>query len=117
MSSDESEFPFDFWARLAENDPATFEEARRLVIDSMIESAPERNRPRLRGLQWQIDAVRDRAGSPLGACVRLSGMMWQTLLGEQGLVDHMRQLAEGLPGEPPAGHRSATLLRFRRDPA
>ncbi len=116
MSSDHNEFPFDFWAKLARNDPAAFETARRLMIDSMIESAPERNRQRLRGLQWQIDRVRERAANPMSACVRLSNMMWEKILGEDGLVDHVLELSEQ-PTRPRPEREPGRVLPFRRDPA
>ncbi|MGE3771611.1 MAG: DUF3135 domain-containing protein [Gammaproteobacteria bacterium] len=106
MSQDDYEFPFDFWAKLAIDDPASFEEARQLMIDSLIESAPPERQPRLRGLQWQIDQLRARTPNPLGACVKISTMMWDKVLGPDGLVDHLEQLGRGEPAaresRPPA---------------
>ncbi|HMM76728.1 MAG TPA: DUF3135 domain-containing protein [Gammaproteobacteria bacterium] len=106
MSQDDYEFPFDFWAKLAAEDPASFEEARQLMIDSLIESAPPERQPRLRGLQWQIDQVRARTPHPMGACVKISNMMWDKLLGADGLVEHLERLGSGQPANretrPPA---------------
>lgn len=113
MSHDDYEFPFDFWATLAADDPGSFEEARRLMIDSLIESAPPQVQPRLRGLQWQVDQVRTRTPSPLGACVKISSMMWQKVLGPDGLVEHLEQLGNG-ESPPREAPRSASILPLRR---
>lgn len=103
---DDYEFPFDYWASLAADDPASFEEARRLMIESLIESAPAERQPRLRGLQWQIDQVRALTPSPLGACMKMSNMMWDKVLGAGGLVEHLEELGSGEPtarAEPVSG--------------
>jgi len=113
MSHDEYEFPFDYWATLATDDPGSFETARQLMIDSLIESAPEPRQIRLRGLQWQIDQVRARTPNPMGACVKISGMMWQKVLGPNGLVEHLEALGNGghAPREAP---REARIIPLRR---
>lgn len=100
MSHDDYEFPFDFWAKLATDDPSGFEEARRLMIESLIESAPPERQPRLRGLQWQIDQVRARSANPMGACLKISSMMWDRVLGPDGLVEHLEHLGSGQPAAP-----------------
>jgi hypothetical protein len=113
MSQDEYEFPFEYWANLAADDPQSFEEARQLMIDSLIESAPEPQQTRLRGLQWQIDQVRARTPNPMGACVKISGMMWQKVLGPNGLVEHLEALGNGesVPREAPRGAKIIPLRR------
>jgi len=70
-----SQFDFDEWARLARQDPAAFETRRARLLEQAITTAPERLRPRLRAVQWRIDQERRRAGSPLGACLRLQQML------------------------------------------
>ena len=67
---------FNEWAALARSDPPAFEALRREKVQLLIERAPLRRRSRLQALQWRIDQERDRAPSPLEACRRLSGMMW-----------------------------------------
>ncbi len=113
MHGDETDFPFDDWARLASEDPDSFEAARRLMIDSLIEAAPAPVQARLRGLQWQIDHVRTQTPTPLGACVKISNLMWQRLLGPDGLVDQLERLGSGedAPGKSPAGARVIPLRR------
>jgi len=113
MNGDEADFPFDDWARLASEDPDSFEAARRLMIDSLIESAPAPTQARLRGLQWQIDHLRTVAPTPLGACVKISNLMWQKLLGPDGLVAHLEHLGGGQ--EPPAKQAArAPVIPLRR---
>lgn len=112
MHNDDYEFPFDYWAQLAADDPGSFEEARRLMIDSFIESAPPERQQRLRGLQWQVDQIRARSQSPMGACVKISNLMWDKVLGADGLVEHLEQLGSGKTGARPAPV-SADILPLR----
>ncbi len=73
MQDEPTEFAFDSWAKLSRDDPASFEHARKLMVESLIESAP--TQPRLRGLQWQIDHLRERTATPLNACLKISNLM------------------------------------------
>ncbi|ALP54462.1 hypothetical protein Tel_15620 [Candidatus Tenderia electrophaga] len=77
-------FVFDEWKKLAETNPKAFEFTRRKVIDDLINEA--RASERLKCLQWRIDVERERAASPLSACVRLSNMMLNSLYGDGGLA-------------------------------
>jgi hypothetical protein len=115
MHKHDDDFEFEYWAALADNDPAAFEDARRAVIDSLIEAAPPESRRRLAGLQWQVDTIRERAHTPLKACIDISGMMWDTVLGEDGLVERLEELAgQRAPRERAA--QAATVLPLRRTP-
>ncbi len=69
---------FETWASLAKEDPARFEALRLEMIDDFITQVPESKRLHLRRIQWRIDQVRERAGTPLAACVALSRMMWDS---------------------------------------
>lgn len=70
------DFDFDQWATLARTRPEAFEELRRLTVELAILKRSRRNRERLKGLQWRIDRVRECAGNPLDACMRISQLMW-----------------------------------------
>lgn len=72
-----SDFPnFDQLLKWAKEDPEQLERFRQQQIDSIINSAPEENQRRLRGLQFQIDAQRKlHANSPMASCVKISQMM------------------------------------------
>ncbi|HKJ94446.1 MAG TPA: DUF3135 domain-containing protein [Gammaproteobacteria bacterium] len=106
-----SEIRFDAWRALAENDPARFEAERRECIRALIESVPAERRERLERLQWRIDRERERARNPIGACVRLSRMMWDSFAGEDGLADMLDRFRARRP--PPTQRRRAEVIPFR----
>lgn len=108
-------FDFDDWSRLARRDPQGFENRRARVIEAFIASAPLQRQARLRGLQWQIDQVRASAGTPLAACLRISGMMWDSVTGDDGLIARMEALRHGRP--LPRRRPKAKILPFRRPDA
>ena len=108
---------FDTWAEIARTDPAAFERMRCAAIEAYINSVPEPNRERLRRLQWRIDQERRLAGTPLAACIRLSRMMWEAVLGEHGLLDRVHEARARLAGASrPRRSRapSARVLPFVR---
>ncbi len=113
MATNDQDFPsfeFETWSRLASEDPTSFEEARRLMLDSLIAAAPEPIQPRLRGLQWQVDRLRE-LNPPLGACLKITNLMWETVLGENGLVDNMERLTK-LPPDKERPRSSGTVINF-----
>ena len=85
LDNDNKSFDFDGWRRLFETSPEMFEQRRAEAIESVIRTAPTDQQPRLRGLQWQIDAVRARYKHPLVSATKLFEMMWDKVYGEQGL--------------------------------
>jgi hypothetical protein len=113
-----AEIDFETWARLAKEDPDAFEQRRLEAIAEVIESAPEHSRERLRCLQWRIDQERRLARTPLAACVRISQMMWRSVLGDGGLQQRLGDLQRAFGVEleqPKAGNReSADVLLFAR---
>ena len=104
---------FDDWSNLARRDPEGFEARRRALLDSFIKAQPVGRRQRLRGLQWQVDCIRQSSSTPLVACQRVSQLMWDAFTGPAGLV---QTLVGALP-EPREGQRkthSAKILPFPR---
>jgi len=99
---------FDQWAQLAKTDPAAFETRRAAAIESVISRMPVHKQQRMRCLQWKIDQVRNQASNPMAACIKLSEMMWDSLVGPGGLRDVLERVGEG-NFEPPA---RATVLEF-----
>jgi hypothetical protein len=85
------EFDFTHWSELAINDPEAFEAERSEVIEQAINEASPEKRQRLHGLQWRIDQVRLLARTPLSACMEMSQMMWDSVMGEYGLIDILQQ--------------------------
>jgi hypothetical protein len=102
---------FDQWAELARSDPAAFEQKRAQVIEDMIQRMPPHKQQRMRCLQWKIDRVREKAGNPVAACIKLSEMMWDSLVGPGGLRDALARLGNQ-DFEPPA---KAKILELRRN--
>ena len=113
--NDQQDFPFDEWTSLAASDPRAFEAARARVLCSLIEAAPVANQRRLEGLQWRIDRIRECADNPLAACIKISGMMWDTTLGENGLVESIEQLSGMRPPRAGTRHNGAVLPFRGRD--
>jgi len=101
-------FDFDSWARLAKESPALFEVKRQATIEAFIASAPVNRQRRLRGLQFQIDMERQRAKTPLAACVRVYQMMLDSFHGQ--LMPALRNERPLIKKTQP---RSATILNFR----
>lgn len=105
---------FDDWAQLARTDPATFEARRNACIEQLIARAPADRQRRLRGLQWQIDQIRHCAPTPLSACVRMSHMMWESVLARDGLLDRLEQFSGRRAMSPPRPRSTGRVLAFRR---
>ncbi len=103
-------FDFEYWRDLAATDAAAFETARRQAIDALIDSAPEeRQRRRMQGLQWRIDRIRDTAPNAMDACLKISRMMWDSVLGDDGLLERLRAL-EGKGARPVKPHFPAKVI-------
>lgn len=101
---------FDTWAELAVRDPQAFEKKRAELIEAFLQHVPANRRLRLQRLQWRIDRTRELAPNPLSACVQISQMMWESLLGDGGLLDALKQLEQPRPETRPR----ARVLAFQR---
>jgi hypothetical protein len=67
---------FNKLCKLALEDPEALEKFRLQQVELIINRAPIKHQPRLRGLQFQIDAQRAlHINSPMGACLKISRMM------------------------------------------
>ncbi len=101
---------FEHLSALAQENPEKLESIRRNCVESIIESAPHEMRRRLRGLQFQIDCRRELHAHPLGACIEISKMMYESL----------HKLNEALCGRSPASPEplalddTATVLPFSK---
>ena len=103
---------FDQWAELAKSDPQAFEAKRAEVIEQMIQDMPEQKQHRMRCLQWKIDQVRSQAKTPMSACIKISEMMWDSLVGPGGLQEALERIGERDFSPPPR----ATVLELRPTP-
>lgn len=107
-----AEVTFDEWRDLARTDPEAFEARRRAAVAEAIALAPADRRQRLERLQWRIDRERERYRDPLAACARLSCMMWESVHGPGGLVEHIRHLDARWSGRSTRDLPTARLLPF-----
>ena len=92
MQNVDTDFDFDDWAKLAKEDPDAFENRRNQMIQDVIESTSPEVKRRMQGLQWQIDKIRSTSSNPMASCLKISQMMWDNVLGEDGLLENMRAL-------------------------
>lgn len=86
---------FDYWSKLAKEDPSRFEEERRRAVEDAISQAPTEHQERLRRLQWRIDAERSRAANPLAACVALNRMLWKFICAPNGFLAVWERFSNG----------------------
>lgn len=103
---------FDYWFALSKNNPEAFEARREACIEALILSAPVKQQKRLRGLQWQIDVMRQRAKNPMAACAEISGVMWDQVLGESGLLENLRKTRFAAVVVEEQEQSEATILPF-----
>jgi len=100
--------------RLAKENPEELERIRQAEIEALINSAPPEHQRRLKGLQFQIDCERQLHDTPMGACIAISRMMFESVnelqkslntfqSGEFGAADFVKEKAP-----------KATVLSFNR---
>jgi hypothetical protein len=111
-------FDFDEWSRLAKDDPSAFEARRLALIEEFLRQFSQPDQQRLRGLQFRIDMVRRRSRTPMGACLKISSMMWESLLGSHGLKTALDTLLTHPAHSAPAPSRNlaapARVIPFRK---
>ena len=104
------DFNFNEWSDLAKADPEEFERRRLQAIEETILAMPKTKQQRIRGLQWRIDQERKLCKSPIAACIKLSSMMWDTVVGEHGLLQSVKCLEN--PSESTLFTSRNNLLMF-----
>lgn len=94
---------------LSKQDPEQFEAYRKALIDEFIQSAPEESQRRLRGLQFQIECIRDKSKNPIQASYEISKLMWDSL--------HKLHttLQSGKVSTPDEDKGSAKVLSFKKE--
>ena len=85
-------FNFNEWSKLAINDPEAFEHKRKQVIEQTILAMSATTQQRIRSLQWRIDQERKFCKSSIAACIKLSNMMWEQVIGDTGLLQSIKSL-------------------------
>lgn len=114
----DTEFDFEYWAKLAETDPEAFEKKRRAAVDELILSMPDEHQARMKQLQWKIDAVREVSPNPLASCMRIYDMLMDRTYGDGGLLDSLNELVAAYHDSPDIEKKSFSrkngrLLEFR----
>jgi len=104
------EFDFDAWAKLAKESPEEFERQREAALRATIAAAPSEFRQRLEGLQFRLNLERQRAGTPLGTCVRMNSLMWA---GFYRLRKELNQATRGMPTRPEGATTLAEVIPLR----
>jgi len=83
----EMELPdFDYLKLLASDDPDELERLRRFYCEKLIESAPDRYRNRLKGLQFQVDMIKRKSKNPLHSCMQISKLMMDNYVDMQQAI-------------------------------
>lgn len=99
---------FDELLELAENEPEALEALRQQHIQALLDESCPRIRRRLQGLQFQIDGVRRSQRHPLGACIKISSLMNQSM---QSLISQLNDATAEYPER-----KNAVVLPFRPRP-
>lgn len=105
---------FDAWSALAADDPRRFEQQRSELIKEVLSFVPAERQQRMQCLQWRIDKVRETTRTPLAACIKISGMMHESVLGKGGLCERLQTLTGYRTHTPPSITPTAIVLDFRR---
>lgn len=99
---------FDELMELAQRDPDGFERLRAELIDDCIRCSSKALQHRLRGRQFVIEARRQVAGSPMKALLDIQGMMHDSVLGLQQVLQAKPEYTET------SGRIRTRILPFRR---
>jgi len=70
-------FDFDEWAQLAKQDKIAFEKRRAATLNKVIASCASNDNElrKLNGLQFQVDMIRRKHKTAIGACIAISQML------------------------------------------
>ena len=110
------QFEFDHWSSVAREDPARFESMREALLEDMIQQTPEKLRPRIEGLQWRIDQIRNLSSNPMSSCLRISKMMWESVIGDHGLITALETPEKILRPPREDSENKVVQLKKREDP-
>jgi hypothetical protein len=111
--SNSTEFDFDRWARLAKDDPEAYEDMRREMVQEILDNTSPEIKRRMQGLQWQIDQVRSTSANPMASCLKISQMMWDRVLGEDGLLENLQRLNNPDIDKLNRPKESATIIELK----
>lgn len=70
------EINFDVVVELHKNDPEKLEKLQKEIVEDYINSVPERNKNRLRGIQFKIDSIRKLSQNSTQSYLKIADMFW-----------------------------------------
>lgn len=88
---------FDTLLALLDQDPVAFERLREKLIEEEIRDTPPETQRRLRGLQFQIEGIRQTSKNPLDCCVKIQRAMDKKLEEFRKIVRDNHRSGEQLP--------------------
>lgn len=98
-------------SQLAREDPCAYETLRRELIEDFLSNTPESVVGRLRGLQFRIDCVRRLSHSALGSTLKVYGMMHESFLQLNVLLNDIHEAGPETDTTPA---ESAQVIEFRK---
>lgn len=105
---------FDEWKDLYDSEPERFEIYRKKLLYDLVNSAPERSKPRLRGLIFQMEAEAIRSKTPIAYSMRLATMMME-MVGELSYQLNRFVTNDSKDGEQnQSPTKTAKILSFNR---
>ena len=114
------DFDFNYWSKLAKQDPEAFEAAREAEINKHISSLEDEDvKERMHRLQWRIEIERKRSSSQLNAASRIYDMMWESVGRNIKALDELADLINPLSNQnekpkPESLNNDNTVLAFKR---
>ena len=113
-----TDFDFERWRRLAESNPAQFEKEREAVLKALIDGVGDKDiRTRLSRVQWRVDMERRRSSNPLGSCIRMYNMMWESVNQSYELMESLVAMTRETAATPAGKCAKARVLQFKRESA
>ena len=101
-------------AQLARDDPAAYEAYRQRIVTAFIDSAPERLKARLSGVQFRVDQLRQLSrSSTLGATVRVYELMWKSFVQLNDVWQDFMPTEGRRPAARYTPKKTAEVLAFR----
>lgn len=107
---------FEYWSKLAAEDPDRFEFERAEALAQVRERAREHKRNRLLLLQMRLDLLRDDVEDPISVAALMSQLMWLSICGENGLLHVLLRLEGRCYAHLEARYRLLLAIKEGRAP-
>jgi len=105
---------FDSWSTLARTDPQAFEDYRERIINEAILRASPQRQQRLWRMQWKLNQIRNTSRTPMVACLRMNRMLWEAVVGENGLLNRLCHTDDSRRRAATMVRPSAEIVPFRQ---